>query len=261
MEEQKYEDVSTALESLEKILVTEENFKSPRLPLHSFLTPSRPVRLTVEEIFTRSSFAYLDGRRWGLARRERENLLKVSQKKDQPLTPIYLLECISDIFEGKIQRAANAYIRAAAETNFTNYVLDFYIMREIITYLDIDFAPSLYQAYESVGVNNVSWFFSPIANALYRSKIETSHFAINELGQIADSLINEPGTKRFIALFLRAIQGNRLLESGEYAWAERVLTYTIERTQNLMDFNQPLLRALERDLAIAQDGIAHLSFQ
>lgn len=261
MEEQKYEAVPVALESLEGIFVAEENFRASKLPLHSFLTPSRPVQLTVEEVFTRSSFTYLDGRRWGFARKERENLLKVAKNKGNSLTPIYLLECISDIFEGKPKRAANAYIRAAAETNFTNYVLDFYIMREIITYLDIDLAPSLYQAYESVGADNVPWFFSPIANALYRSKVETSQFAINELGQIADSLINEPGTKRFTALFLRAIQGNRLLERGEYAWAERVLTYTIERAQNLMDFNQPLLSALERDLVLAKDGVAHLSYQ
>lgn len=261
MDEQNFEVGPEAQLSLEGISSLDENFGAPRLPLHSFLTPSRPVQLTAEEIFTRASFAFLDGRRWGFARKEREKLLKVAQKKGNSLTPIYLLECISDIFEGKPQRAANAYIRAATETNFTNYVLDFYIMREVITYLDIDLAPSLYQVYESVGVENVPWFFSPIANALYRSKVETSQLAINELGQIADSLINEPGTKRFVALFLRAIQGNRLLESGEYAWAERVLTYTIERAQNLMDFNQPLLRALERDLALAQDGVSHLSFQ
>lgn len=237
--------------------------KAPSLPLHSFLTPSRPVLLTEEEIFARRSFAYLDGRRWGLARSEREALLKVTQEKGAPATPVYLMEALSDVFEGKPQRAANAYLRALREDQEirNNYVLDFYIVRELIIYLlgaESDDLPSLVTP---ENVQDIPLFFSPMASMLYRSKMDPTVQAVNELGQMADALINEPGTKRYMAVLLRAIQGNRLLERGEFAWAGRVLEYTSPRAKKLMGFNEPLIHAVQRDAERAQQGINYLSYQ
>lgn len=235
--------------------------KPAALPMHSFLTPSRPVALTEEEIYTRRAFSYLDGRRWGRARAERESLLKISREKNAPATPIYLLETLSDIFEGKPQRAINAYQRAAREENWHNYVLDFYIIRELIVYLEDSASEDLPELINPDNVQDIPLFFSPLASMLYRSKTEPMTFAINELGQMADALINEPGIKRYMAVLLRAIQGNRLLERGEFAWAGRVLDYTSQRSEKIMGFNEPLLIAVQRDFERAQQGINYLSYQ
>lgn len=246
---------------LSQIMVVGENSPSPRLPLHSFLAPSRPTYLTREEILTRRVYSYLDGRRWGYARKEREQLLHLALRKGASPVPVFLLEGFSDIFEGKTERARNAYQRAIKEPSSTAYTLDIYILREFISYMSPPDSEEMVGEPSEQDATEIPWFFSPVANALYRSKTDPQFFAINELGQIADALISEPGTKRFVALILRGIQGKRLLERGEYPWAERVLTYTAERAEKLMNFNGALGAAVLHDLQTAQQGVAHLSFQ
>lgn len=251
----------TGVDALSQILQMGDSAPVPALPLYSFLSPSRPAKLTQEEVIIRQVFINLDGRRWGYARKERERLLALTQQKGGSPVPVYLLEVLSDIFEGKIARALNVYERAFKEPTALAYSLDFYILRELIIYLKDAGAKVPSELLTDDQKAQTTWFFSPVANALYRSKFETSNSAINELGQIADALINEPGTKRFLAVLLRGLQGNRLLERGEYAWAERVLGYTAERAEKLAGFNDALVEAVHRDRAIAHSSVAHLSYQ
>ncbi|MDO4898120.1 MAG: hypothetical protein Q3965_02325 [Rothia sp. (in: high G+C Gram-positive bacteria)] len=187
--------------------------------------------------------------------------MKLAQKKGASCVPVLLLESISDIFEGKLQRAVSVYQRALSEPTLKEFYLDAYAVYAFLSYLASGQGIEVSQPLSDEEAEQVAWFFSPLASAIYRSKVEPSNLALNELGHIADSLINEPGTKQFVAVILRALQGNRLLERGEYLWAERVLSYTSERAGKLMNFNKPLLDAIERDRAVAQEGVARISYQ
>lgn len=234
---------------------------TPVLPLYSFISPFQSPSLTQEEILMRRVLNDLNERQWARARTICDQMIDLARKKSQSSVPGNLLKVFADILEGRVERAIKVYEFALQDSSAVNYPLDFYILREIIIYLQQpgELAPDDLLSEDQK--NETLWFFSPIANALYRSKFEASNSAIIELGQIADALINLSGNMRLMAVMLRAVQGNRLLERGEYVWAERVLKHAYHRAQKHVRFNVTLNNSISNDLQIAKDSIARISYQ
>jgi len=188
-------------------------------------------------------------------------MIDLAGKKSQSPVPGSLLKVFADILEGRVERAIKVYEFALEDSSAVNYSLDFYILREIIIYLQQPGEETPDDLLNENQKKETLWFFSPIANALYRSKFEASNSAVIELGQIADALINLSGITRLMAVMLRAVQGNRLLERGEYVWAERVLDHAYHRAKKHVRFNIPLNNSISNDLQIAKDAVARISYQ
>lgn len=225
--------------------------------LHHAIDLVTPLMITPEEILIRQSLLLLGNRRWGYARAEREKLELLLKHQDMPLLPAHFLQVFADILEGKSERAAAKLNEILPQESEGTAHPDLYLLYAMLTLVYDGVKPwnPEVQVYSAV-----SWEHSFLARALASATVDTSNTAITELGELADTLIKTPGIKRFVAIWIRALQGNKLIYRGEYAWAERVLTYAKGRAEAIMGYHQPLLDAIDRDLAIAQEGVAHLSY-
>lgn len=225
--------------------------------LHHAIDSVTPLMITPEEVLTRQCLLLLGNRRWGYARAEREKLELLLNHQGMSLLPAHFLQIFADILEGKSERAAAKLNEILPEEGEGTAHPDFYLLYAMLTLVYDGVKP---WNPEVQSYNAASWEHTFLARALASASFESDNVAITELGHLADTLIKTPGIKRFVAIWIRALQGNKLIYRGEYAWAERVLTYAKDRAEAIMSYHQPLLDAIDRDLAIAQEGVAHLSY-
>lgn len=224
--------------------------------LHHALDSITPLMITPEELITRQCLLLIGNRRWGYAREEREKLEVLLKHRGESLLPANFLQVFADILEGKPSRAAAKLNEILPEETEGIIHPDIYLLYAMLTLISNEVKPWNPEVHS---YNATAWKHSFLARALASATFEISNTAITELGHLADTLIKTPGIKRFVAIWIRALQGNKLIYRGEYVWAERVLTYAQGRAEAIMGYHEPLLAAIERDLAIAREGVANLS--
>lgn len=227
--------------------------------LQASMDQSFSLDITAEEILTRRSLAYLGGRRWGLARQERDKLKAVLEADSKPTILVDILTVYADLVEGQAKRAETGYLqlldKLSTESD-SSVISDIYLLSAYMSLVvdDID----LFEIPENI-LNTPLWARAQTTRTIYNSLHESPRHFVGDLGTIADSMIRVPGTKRINAVWLRALQGKILVYRGDFEWAERVLSYTLNRAEALVSWNEPLLQSTQKNLEIAQLGVQNLS--
>ncbi|MFW0155565.1 hypothetical protein ACN08X_05925 [Rothia sp. P6271] len=228
--------------------------------LHTAIDQANSIDITPDEVMIRQCLRLIGGRRWGYARVERDKLRLYLESHDADTTIVDVLQVLSDVVEGQADRAALALNKLLPDDNQGTDIPDLYLLYSMVNLVSDKvkkWEPQM-QEYSSG-----SWYRSHIARLLASVHFEKhdKNNILTEIGQVADNIIREPGVKRFVAIWLRSLQGHCLVHSGEYEWATRVLEYALDRAEKIMPWNEPLAQHIRENLNTARLGKEHISYR